>query len=66
MVVENYLSHSDWRIKENANVHFSLGGLVLYNSGALTAEHWLEKVYPAEVAHAHRNGDLHIHDLSML
>jgi ribonucleoside-triphosphate reductase len=65
-VLQNYLSGSDWRVKENANVGFSLGGLILHASSSLTAEYWLETLYPPEVAQAHRDADLHIHDLGML
>ena len=60
-----YLSRSDWRVNENANVNFSLGGLILHNSGAITANYWLKNIYTPEIADAHRNADFHIHDLSM-
>ena len=60
-----YLSQSDWRVNENANVNFSLGGLILHNSGAITANYWLKNIYTPEIAEAHRNADFHIHDLSM-
>ena len=60
-----YLSQTDWRVNENANVNFSLGGLILHNSGAITANYWLRNIYPLEIAEAHRNADFHIHDLSM-
>jgi len=63
--MDGYLSQSDWRVNENANVNFSLGGLILHNSGALTANYWLKRVYPKEIADAHVNADFHIHDLSM-
>jgi ribonucleoside-triphosphate reductase len=63
--VDGYLRQEDWRVKENANVGFSLGGLILHNSGAITANYWLENVYSRSVAVAHRGGDFHIHDLSM-
>jgi ribonucleoside-triphosphate reductase len=63
--VDGYLRQEDWRVKENANVGFSLGGLILHNSGAVTANYWLENVYSRSVADAHRNGDFHIHDLCM-
>ena len=63
--MEGYLSGSDWRVKENANVNFSLGGLILHNSGTLTANYWLKNVYPEAIAEAHQNADFHIHDLSM-
>lgn len=63
--MDGYLSQSDWRVNENANVNFSLGGLILHNSGSLTANYWLKNVYPQEIADAHINADFHIHDLSM-
>ncbi|MFW6338221.1 MAG: ribonucleoside triphosphate reductase [Alkalispirochaetaceae bacterium] len=63
--MDGYLSLSDWRVNENANVNFSLGGLILHNSGSITANYWLKNVYPEAVAEAHRNADFHIHDLSM-
>lgn len=64
--METYLDRSDWRVKENSTVTFSLGGLILHGSGTLTANYWLKEIYDSEVANAHRNGDMHIHDLSML
>jgi ribonucleoside-triphosphate reductase len=63
--MDGYLRKEDWRVKENANVGYSLGGLILHNSGAITANYWLENIYSPSVAEAHRNGDFHIHDLSM-
>jgi ribonucleoside-triphosphate reductase len=63
--MNGYLSQSDWRVKENANVNFSLGGLILHNSGTITANYWLKNIYPEEVAEAHRSAAFHIHDLSM-
>ena len=60
-----YLSQADWRVKENANVNYSLGGLILHNSGTITANYWLKNIYPEEIAEAHRDADFHIHDLSM-
>lgn len=63
--MDGYLSQVDWRVKENANVNYSLGGLILHNSGSITANYWLKKVYPEDIAAAHRDADLHIHDLSM-
>lgn len=63
--MNGYLSQSDWRVKENANVNFSLGGLILHNSGSITAHYWLKNIYPEEVAEAHRSAAFHIHDLSM-
>ncbi|MBN1243643.1 MAG: ribonucleoside triphosphate reductase [Spirochaetales bacterium] len=63
--MDGYLGQGDWRVKENANVNYSLGGLILHNSGSITANYWLKNVYPEEIAEAHRNADFHIHDLSM-
>jgi ribonucleoside-triphosphate reductase len=63
--MDGYLSRSDWRVNENANVNFSLGGLILHNSGTITANYWLKNIYSEQVAEAHRNADFHIHDLSM-
>ena len=63
--MDGYLQQSDWRVNENANVNFSLGGLILHNSGTITANYWLKNIYREEVAEAHRNADFHIHDLSM-
>ncbi len=65
-VVNNYVKINDWRVKENSTVTYSVGGLILSNSGAITANYWLSEVYDDEIANAHRNGDIHIHDLSML
>ena len=65
-VVDDYLKINDWRVKENSTVSYSVGGLILSNSGAITANYWLNEVYDKEVADAHRNCDYHIHDLSML
>ena len=65
-LVDNYLKINDWRVKENSTVTYSVGGLILSNSGAITANYWLSEVYDDEVAKAHRNGDIHLHDLSML
>ena len=65
-VVDNYLGISDWRVKENSTVTYSVGGLILSNSGAVTANYWLSEIYDKEIADAHRNADIHIHDLSML
>ncbi len=63
--MDGYLSQADWRVKENANVNYSLGGLILHNSGTITANYWLKNIYPEEVAEAHRDADFHLHDLSM-
>ena len=65
-IVDNYLQINDWRVKENSTVTYSVGGLILSNSGAITANYWLSEVYDDEIANAHRNADIHIHDLSML
>ena len=64
--VEKYLKLGDWRVKENSTVTYSVGGLILSNSGAITANYWLSEIYDKEIADAHRNCDFHIHDLSML
>ena len=65
-IVDNYVKINDWRVKENSTVTYSVGGLILSNSGAITANYWLSEVYDEEIANAHRNADIHIHDLSML
>lgn len=65
-IVDNYLKVADWRVKENSTVTYSVGGLILSNSGAITANYWLSEVYDEEIGNAHRNADIHIHDLSML
>ena len=65
-VVNSYVKVEDWRVKENSTVTYSVGGLILSNSGAVTANYWLSEIYDQEIAHAHRNADIHIHDLSML
>ena len=65
-IINNYLKINDWRVKENSTVTYSLGGLILSNSGAVTANYWLSEIYDQEIADAHRNADIHIHDLSML
>ncbi len=65
-VVNSYINVTDWRVKENSTVTYSVGGLILSNSGAITANYWLSEVYDDEIANAHRNCDLHLHDLSML
>ena len=65
-LVDKYVKISDWRVKENSTVTYSVGGLILSNSGAITANYWLSEVYDEEIANAHRNADIHIHDLSML
>ena len=65
-IVDSYLKVADWRVKENSTVTYSVGGLILSNAGAITANYWLSEVYDDEIANAHRNADIHIHDLSML
>ena len=65
-IVDSYVKNMDWRVKENSTVTYSVGGLILSNSGAITANYWLSEIYDDEIANAHRNADLHIHDLSML
>ncbi len=65
-LVNSYLRVADWRVKENSTVTYSVGGLILSNSGAITANYWLSEVYDEEIANAHRSGDIHLHDLSML
>lgn len=63
--MDGYLTQNDWRVNENANVNFSLGGLILHNSGAVTANYWLKNIYTPEIAEAHKSAKFHIHDLSM-
>ena len=65
-VVNSYINVTDWRVKENSTVTYSVGGLILSNSGAITANYWLSEVYDEEIAKAHRDCDIHIHDLSMI
>ena len=65
-IVNSYVKVEDWRVKENSTVTYSVGGLILSNSGAVTANYWLSEIYDSEIADAHRNADIHIHDLSML
>ncbi len=65
-LVDSYVKIQDWRVKENSTVTYSVGGLILSNSGAITANYWLSEIYDEEIARAHRNADIHIHDLSML
>ena len=65
-LVDNYLHINDWRVKENSTVTYSVGGLILSNSGAITANYWLSEIYDPEIAEAHRSAALHLHDLSML
>ena len=63
--MDGYLGQSDWRVNENANVNYSLGGLILHNSGTITANYWLKNIYSKEVAEAHKTAAFHLHDLSM-
>ena len=65
-LVDKYVKNVDWRVKENSTVTYSVGGLILSNSGAITAHYWLSEIYDDEIANAHRNSDIHLHDLSML
>lgn len=65
-IVDSYVREEDWRVKENSTVTYSVGGLILHNSGSITAHYWLSEIYDAEIAAAHRGADIHIHDLSML
>ena len=65
-LVDSYVKVEDWRVKENSTVTYSVGGLILSNSGAITANYWLSEIYDDEVANAHRNADIHLHDLAML
>ncbi len=65
-LVDSYVKSTDWRVKENSTVSYSVGGLILSNSGAITANYWLSEIYDDEIAQAHQNADIHLHDLSML
>ena len=65
-IVDQYVKNLDWRVKENSTVTYSVGGLILSNSGAITANYWLSEIYDDEIANAHKNADIHLHDLSML
>ena len=65
-LVDKYVKNVDWRVKENSTVTYSVGGLILSNSGAITAHYWLSEIYDDEIANAHNNAEIHIHDLSML
>lgn len=65
-IVDSYVKVTDWRVKENSTVTYSVGGLILSNSGAITANYWLSEIYDEEIAKAHKNADIHLHDLSML
>ncbi len=66
VLVDKYVKNVDWRVKENSTVTYSVGGLILSNSGAITANYWLSEIYDDEIAQAHKNADIHLHDLSML
>lgn len=63
--MQGYLDQSDWRVNENSSINYSLGGLILHNSGAITANYWLNRIYDEKIANAHKGGDFHLHDLSM-
>ena len=65
-LVDSYVHEEDWRVKENSTVSYSIGGLILHNSGAITANYWLSEVYDDEISEAHKKARMHIHDLSML
>ncbi len=65
-IVNQYVKNLDWRVKENSTVTYSVGGLILNNSGAITANYWLSEIYDDEISSAHKNADIHLHDLSML
>ena len=65
-LVDQYVKNIDWRVKENSTVTYSVGGLILSNSGAITANYWLSEIYDDEISSAHKNADIHLHDLSML
>lgn len=65
-IVDSYVKEEDWRVKENSTVTYSVGGLILHNSGSITANYWLSEIYDSEISNAHRDADIHIHDLSML
>ncbi len=65
-LVDKYVKNTDWRVKDNSTVTYSVGGLILSNSGAITANYWLSEIYDDEIANAHNNADMHIHDLAML
>ena len=65
-IVNSYVKVEDWRVKENSTVTYSVGGLILSNSGAITANYWLSEIYDQDIADAHRNAEIHIHDLGML
>lgn len=65
-LIESYTHKDDWRVKENSTVNYSVGGLILSLSSAVTADYWLSEIYDEEIANAHRNCDIHIHDLGML
>lgn len=65
-LVNSYVNATDWRVKENSTVTYSVGGLILINSGAITTNYWLSEIYDKEIADAHKSADIHIHDLSML
>jgi ribonucleoside-triphosphate reductase (formate) len=65
-LIDSYINNEDWRVKENSNVNFSIGGSILYNSGAIVADYWLNHIYTKEIAEAHEKASIHLHDLSML
>jgi ribonucleoside-triphosphate reductase len=65
-VIDGYLTGSDWRKRENSNVTFSVGGLILHEAGAMSSQYWLHKIYNEDIANAHQNCDIHLHDISGL
>jgi anaerobic ribonucleoside-triphosphate reductase len=65
-LVENYIQKLDWKVRENSNMSYSLQGLNNFISSDVTSQYWLNRIYPPEIRHAHENGDIHTHDLSML
>ncbi len=65
-LVENYIQRLDWKVNENSNMCYSLQGLNNYISSDITSEYWLNRIYPPEIRDAHKKGDMHIHDLSLL
>ena len=65
-LIENYIQKLDWKVRENSNMSYSLQGLNNFISSDVTSQYWLNRIYPTEIRHAHENGDIHIHDLSML
>ena len=65
-IIDKYLNNEDWKVKENSTVPYSIGGLILYESGKMTSNYWLKKIYNEKIEFAHNDGYIHIHDLTML